>query len=78
MKVFAKSVENTLFLLSGNEYIESTPKEVTMCPALSDLVARGKVIILEKEEDKSTAAPAPEAVEETVEEVRSPRKNKRG
>lgn len=74
MKVFAKSVENTLFLLSGNEYIESTPKEVTMCPALSDLVARGKVIILEKEEEK----PETETVEETVEEVRSSRKNKRG
>lgn len=76
MKVFAKSVENTLFLLSGNEYIESTPKEVTMCPTLNDLVARGKVIILEKEEEKPETEP--EKVEETVEEVRSPRKNKRG
>lgn len=73
MKVFAKSVENTLFLLSGNEYIESTPKEVTMCPVLRDLVARGKVIILEKEEEKK-----PEPEPEKVEEVRAPRKNKRG
>lgn len=73
MKVFAKSVENTLFLLSGNEYIESTPKEVTMCPTLSDLVTRGKVIILEKEEEKK-----PEPEPETIDEVRSPRKNKRG
>lgn len=74
MKVFAKSIENTLFLLSGNEYVESTPKEVTMCPALSDLVARGKVVILEKEEEKKSE---PEPEPETVEEVRAPRKNKR-